>query len=812
MTALRSRPTFALLVAVAVCSATLISCNKSPDQTPGQASKSDGKPSDKPTSTNKTNAKPDTAKPNTAQPDTANPTPVVAKKSDEPAPADQTLDWTNWRGPEQNGISRETGLVANWNPEGGEGSNLLWRSEALATRSTPIVMKGKLYTLARHLPGTTREAEKVICADAATGEVLWENIFNVFLSDVPAERVGWSCVAGDPAEDRVYALGVCGYFQCIDAKTGKTVWSHSMSEEFGLLSTYGGRTNTPVIFEDTVIISGIIIGWGKMAKPSHGFICFDKHDGQVRWFRGTRPLPYDTTYSTPTLTAINGQMSLVFGSGDGAVWSLQPRTGKEIWHYQFSRRGLNVSPLVVGDRVYTGHSEENVKGAAMGAMVAIDASGQGDISESGTVWLNKKWKVGKSSPVLVDGRLYACEDGGKLRVIDAASGKLIGRRINLLGSALRASPLYADGKLYVCTTEAWHVFEPTAKGVKELAGFRLPLGEAVHGSPIVSHGRIYLPTTVAMYCIGKTDQQPAATKMPAPPKETAADIDQTPTQLQIVPAEVLLKAGAKQSFKVRLYNKLGQFIKESEAELTLEGEGKIEGDTYVSLAGKKPLAAYVTAKVGELTGRSRIRVIPPLPWKFDFEDVKLVKNPKTGVMEGEPPIAWVGLRYRHKVRKVDGSNVLVKVDNIPKGTRSQGWMGIPDLNNYTMQADVQATSNSDNQQFGDIGMSAQRYTLDLMGSSQQVQLRSWVTQLERVGKSVPFAWKAGVWYTMKIRVETDGKTATIRGKVWNRDEAEPAAWTIEAIDEAPNLVGSPGLFGSATNAEFYMDNITVTPN
>ncbi|MCH8921985.1 MAG: PQQ-binding-like beta-propeller repeat protein [Planctomycetes bacterium] len=741
---------------------------------------------------------------------------AASTQQDSAAPANSApangaaLDWTRWRGPEQNGISRETGLVAEWNPEGGEGSNLLWKSAALATRSTPIVMKGKLYTLARHLPGTDEEAEKVICADAATGKILWENIFNVFLSDVPAERVGWSCVAGDPAEDRLYAMGVCGLFQCLDAKTGKTVWSHSMSEEFGLLSTYGGRTNTPVIFEDTVIISGIIIGWGEMAKPSHGFICFNKHNGQVRWFRGTRPLPYDTTYSTPTVTAINGQKALIFGSGDGAVWALQPRTGKEIWHYQFSRRGLNVSPLVVGDRVYTGHSEENVKGTAMGAMVAINASGQGDITGTGAVWLKKKWMVGKSSPLLVDGRLYACEDGGKLLVIDAATGKLIGRKVSLLGTILRASPLFADGKLYVCTTSAWHVFEPTDDGLEPLVRFRLPQGEAIHGSPIVSHGRIYLPSTVHMYCIGKVGQKPAATKRPDPPKETPVAQDRTPTQLQMVPAEVLLTSGEKQQFKVRLYNKLGQFLKESDAELSLEGPGKIDGDTYVSPVGGKPLAVSVTATAGELSSKARIRVIPPLPWKFDFEDVELAKNPKTGAMEGEPPVAWVGIRYRHKIRRIDGNNVLVKVDTIPKGTRSQGWMGIPEVSNYTIQVDVQATTKDG--KIGDIGINAQRYTLDLMGQSQQVQIRTWTPQLDRMGKSVPFKWEPNVWYTMKFRAETDGKTATLRGKVWKRKDAEPKEWTIEAVDKAPNIKGSPGLFGSATNAEFYMDNFTVTPN
>ncbi len=52
----------------------------------------------------------------------------------------------------------------------------------------------------------------------------------------------------------------------------------------------------------------------------------------------------------------------------------------------------------------------------------------------------------------------------------------------------------------------------------------------------------------------------------------------------------------------------------------------------------------------------------------------------------------------------------------------------------------------------------------------------------------------------------------LRGKVWPRGEKEPASWTIEAVDETPNLVGSPGFYGDATNAEIYIDNVSVTPN
>jgi outer membrane protein assembly factor BamB len=274
-------------------------------------------------------------------------------------------------------------LADQWDPRGGEGSNVVWKRADLAGRSTPIVLNGRLYTIVRSNPGTPEEGEKVVCVDAATGEDIWENKFNVYLSDVPDTRVGWSSCVGDPETGNIYALGVCGYFQCLDGETGKTLWSHSLHEEYGLLSTYGGRTNVPVLFEDLVIISAVVIGWGDMAKPAHRFLAFDKKTGKLVWFEGTRLLPYDTTYSTPTVAVINGQAALVFGSGDGALWALQPRTGKPIWKYQFSRRGLNVSPLVSGDRVYAGHSEENIDDTTMGSLVAIDPQAEGMIGPGG---------------------------------------------------------------------------------------------------------------------------------------------------------------------------------------------------------------------------------------------------------------------------------------------------------------------------------------------------------------------------------------------------------------------------------------------
>ncbi|MFP6618677.1 MAG: PQQ-binding-like beta-propeller repeat protein [Pirellulaceae bacterium] len=712
------------------------------------------------------------------------------------------LDWTFWRGPSYNGTSHETGLIDDWDPRGGEGSNVSWKRDDLGGRSTPIVMNGKLYLLARAEPETPREGERVLCLDAVTGKTIWENRFNVFLSDVPDTRVGWSSVCGDPQTGYVYALGVCGYFQCLEGATGKVVWSVSMHERFGLLSTYGGRTNFPVICDDLVIISAIVIGWGDMAKPAHRFVGFDKRTGEIVWFNGTRPLPYDTTYSSPTVTTLKGQKALVFGSGDGDVWAIQPRTGQPIWNYSFSRRGLNVAPLVVGDRVFSGHSEENTEGTAMGAIVAIDATGKGNVTKTHELWKIPEMMMGKSSPIYHEGRLYCFDDRAKLHVLDAKTGEPVAKRI-ALGTVMRPSPLLADGKIYICTANGrWYILKPDAdKGVTKLKYGRLPRGEGCHASPICSHGRIYLHTTEALYCLEdkSKDRDDIAFAIAAGAETSVAD-DQAVAHVQLVPADALLRPGQVKQYKVRLFNQTGQFLKQldSGVEFAVQGSGTIDGSgKYQAAAEAVHSATVVTARVGELTGKARARIVPDLPWNFTFDELN------------DPPVTWVGARYRHVVREKDGSNVMVKITTIPKGTRSRCWFGHSELSNYTIEADVQGAVSND--KLPDIGLIGQGYTMDLQGENQRLQIRSWVPQL-RMAKTIDFSWEPNKWYHMKFRTAVEDGKAVLRGKVWVRGEKEPSAWTIEATDAVPNRSGSPGLFGNAKDAEIYLDNIQVSEN
>lgn len=703
-------------------------------------------------------------------------------------------DWPYARGPENTGVSREKGLVDSFDLR--RGTNVAWKRDDLGGRSTPIVMNGKLYTIVRAEPETSREGEKVVCINAETGKTIWENRFNVWLSDVPDTRVGWSSVLGDPDTGNVYALGVCGYFQCLDGETGKQIWAVPMHERFGLLSTYGGRTNFPVICDDLVIISSIVIGWGDMAKPAHRFVGYDKNTGEVVWFTGTRLLPFDTTYSgAPTVTVLNGQKALVFGSGHGQVWALQPRTGQPIWHYDFSRRGLNVPPLVIGDTIYTGHSEENINTTAMGALVAINGASKGDVTKSGELWKVEEVMMGKAAPLVIGDNLLCCDDRGKIHVINRKTGEAIGRPISLGGTALRSSPLYADGKIFAFSTSAFGILKADAKLVKR---GRLPSGEEVDASPIASHGSIYLQTTAALYSLRDSEKESSADPLPASPVENAAAEDQMPAHLQVIPAELLTKPRAEHKFRVRLFNSHGQFLKDTEAEFTLSGPGAIASDgAFKADESGKHTATVVTAKVGDLTGRARVRVVPDLPWTFDFEGLD------------DLPVTWVGARYRHVLRKDGDNTIAVKITTIPKGARSRCWFGHSDLHDYTIQADVRGQLKND--KMPDIGLIAQGYTLDMQGASQRLQIRSWVPQL-RMAETIDFKWDPNKWYTMKLQASNEDGKAVLRGKIWPRGEDEPQDWTITAQDETPNTSGSPGLFGNAKDAEVHLDNIQVTAN
>ena len=130
-------------------------------------------------------------------------------------------EWTNWRGPERNGVSRETGLP-------NDVEDVLWKKTDVSCRSTPIVMNNKVYVVSR-IGEDAYEQERVVWMDAKTGDIIWDHRFGIFFTPIVSVRLGWTVPFGDPETGNVYAHGTQGLLFCFDGDTGEVKWQKSLT-------------------------------------------------------------------------------------------------------------------------------------------------------------------------------------------------------------------------------------------------------------------------------------------------------------------------------------------------------------------------------------------------------------------------------------------------------------------------------------------------------------------------------------------------------------------------------------------------------
>lgn len=704
-------------------------------------------------------------------------------------------DWPSWRGHGQNGVSDETGLPSTWSIEG---ENLVW-SDAWVGRSTPAVFDGRVCANGRTGNGVT-EKETVACWNAENGTKLWQHSFGIANTTVPFNRVGWGNVTGDAETGYLYAMNIDGHLHTFD-RDGSIVWSWRLAENLGRASGYGGRTSTPVVDEDHVILSIIGALWGDYGgPPRHRYFAFDKRTGEVQWIATPGGNVFDmNTQSVPVVTVINGQRLLIDGNADGHIYALQARTGKKVWEYNLSKRGINVSPIVDGSTVYVGHSEENVDQGTMGRVVAIDATGTGDVTATHEKWRTNELSVGFGSPALRDGTLYLIDNSANLLALDADDGRVVWR--HSVGTVGKSSPVWADGKLYVTEVNGnVHILEANANGVTVLDSEELQVEDGRHaeiyGSFAPAYGRLYFTAESGIYAIGDRSTPFMADAGPSGMLGEEAAPGAV-AHLQVVPAEVILSAGQTATFQVRALDANGRLLGTRDANWSVDGlaGATVSGDGVLStIVGASTQGGKVVASANGMTASAQVRVFAPLPWSENFES-------------GRPPF-WVGGGPRLSVADVGGQQVLQKSAS-PSGLhRHAVYLGPAEMAGYTVQADMMATEWR--RRRPDLGLINSGYTLDLQGNAQRIQVQSWAAEL-RIDKRTEFAWEPNVWYTLKLRVDLDGDRAVIRGKVWNRDEAEPSAWTVTAEDPEPIRNGSPGLIAYSP-IDVYFDNVSVMEN
>jgi outer membrane protein assembly factor BamB len=720
-------------------------------------------------------------------------------------------DWPDWRGPARTGVSTEKGLPDKWSPTG---ENLAWRAP-FGGRSAPVVHGDHLYL--QNTVGTGAEMqERLICLNADSGKILWEHRYNLFTSDVPPHRIAWSSPAVDPASGNVFAISGGGLLMSL-SKDGKLLWERSLAEEYGMWTTHGGRMSSPIVDGDQVIVSGLTFMWGALAGGAHRFISVDKTSGQTNWVSSPEGRPTDTIYANPFVADINGVRTFFSGGSDGAMHALKINTGEPLWNWPVSKRGLNTAALVIGDDVIVTHSEENLGTSEMGMVAAVSTKSKGVLADKDARWLTRGVQAGYASPVSDGERLYLLDNGAVLIAIDLKTGKEVWREG--LGTIAKASPILADGKLYIGTENTgdaggkFYIIRPTAEKGEILDQDWLGTpqkSELIIASPIAARGRVYVTSMDSLYAIGPKGVPPGASNAADSVRSGSKPVQGSgpATYALVTPTDVILKPGQSLDLVVKTFDANGNPLgPASDATWGVENlKGTVANGKFTADPAAGAQAGLVKATTGAISATSRVRVIPDLPWTFDFENSGDV-----------PPTHWIDATGKFAVRDLDGSRVLVKLAENPFAfaKRTRAFFGPTDLSNITMEADVRALEKR--RQMGDVGIVAQRYELVLWGSHQRVELQPWQPETTRTQR-VEFPWEKDKWYTMKLEVQNlDKGRVRARGKVWPKGQPEPAAWTIERIDPIGNLKGSAGIYADAPSnpaggSELYYDNIKVYRN
>jgi len=378
------------------------------------------------------------------------------------SPSHAADDWPQWRGPNRDGISRESGLLRQWPPEG---PPLAWKARGLgAGYSTVTVADGRIFTL-----GADNDTESVIALDVVTGQVLWRarsgRLFRDSRGDGPR---------GAPTVDgnRVYALGGSGDLTALDVATGERIWWINVLDAFGGRNITWGVAESPLVLQDRVIVNA----GGRRGS----IVALNKNDGSILW---KSEVGDEASYSSAVVTMMRGVQQAVYFTGERVV-GVGVADGSLLWSYRrVSNRTANVAtPIVRGNHVFL--SSDYGTGCAL-----LEIEGGPGAMSAREVYFNRDMKNHHASSVLVDDTLYGF-NSSILTAMDFESGEVIWRD----RSVGKGSLIYADGHLYAFSENGIvGLIEATRAGYREKSRFELPRsGEMSWSHPVISGGQLYL--------------------------------------------------------------------------------------------------------------------------------------------------------------------------------------------------------------------------------------------------------------------------------------------------------------------------------
>jgi outer membrane protein assembly factor BamB len=392
-------------------------------------------------------------------------------------------DWPQWRGPNRDGHSKETGLLKEW-PK--DGPRLIWQVKDLgAGYSTPSVVADRLYVM------TNRglEDEFVTARDTKDGRLVWST--RIGKVGNPDQQPNYPAARSTPTVDAtvLYALGSDGDLVCLETASGKVRWRKSLRTDFG------GQPGTWAYAESPLVDGDVVVATPGGTEAT--LLALNKNTGDVVW-KSAVPGGARAGYSSIIATIAGGVRQYVAYTGDG-LFGVEAKNGKLLWRYSKTSGPVGMSiltPVVGRGLIYSGN--DPLGGAAV--RILIDG-GVGKVEE---VYRGMKLPRTIGGAVLVDDYLYGTS-GMALVAADFKTGQVAWSERSVAPGAA----VYADGRLYLHGENGEvALVEATPEAYRERGRFMPPQpperranpGEKAWAYPIIADGRLYIRDGDGLWC------------------------------------------------------------------------------------------------------------------------------------------------------------------------------------------------------------------------------------------------------------------------------------------------------------------------
>ena len=408
------------------------------------------------------------------------------------ASVSQGQEWTRYRGPGGQGISRDKSIPVKWTekdynwkvnlPGGGHSSPVLWGDKVFVTSAEEKTGHGFLLALR-----------------VSDGEVLWQKQYSLTTHRMNPHN---SYATATPVvdADHVYALWPTPKETILVAldHDGGEIWQRT----FDGVHCQHGTGSSPIVFDDIVVFTHEHEDSSKSKTPSNrgdarsAWIAVDRKTGRTRWELERQTSP-KTSYSTPCVySPPTGERQLIFTSRAHGITSVNPRTGTILWEAESVFPARVVSSPVIATGLLIGSCGDGSRGKCL---VAVNP-GKTDKSTQPT----EAYAIGSSTAPYVPtslakaGLLFTFHDRGYVSCLRSTTGEQLWREKP--AGTFFGSPVWVNSKLYCITTNGEVVVIKAAPTYELLAVN--PLGEKSHATPAVADGRMYLRTYSHLISIG----------------------------------------------------------------------------------------------------------------------------------------------------------------------------------------------------------------------------------------------------------------------------------------------------------------------